>query len=282
LIYINKGDSHMATKIAIKRTSVAGRTPNTSILDTGELALNITDQKLFSSDGTNIFELGANLSSLSVSNTVTSTGLFPVTDNTGAVGNAALTWNSGQFTNLTVDSTLSVRAAIDLADSDVLRYGSSDDLRTFYNGTTNYWNVEMEAACIGIRFTDDDTDRIVFDKVTGDITSTGDITAFFSDERLKDRYDNISNPVDKVKTLNGFYYEPNEIAQSLGYEKKMYVGLSAQEVQSILPEVIKPAPVDNKYLTVDYAKLVPLLVEAIKEQQEHIERLESKIDLLGK
>jgi hypothetical protein len=127
--------------------------------------------------------------------------------------------------------------------------------------------------------TDDDTNKL---QVAGSVAATGDITAFFSDERLKDRYDNISNPVDKVKSLNGFYYEPNEIAQSLGYEKKMYIGLSAQEVQAILPEVIKPAPVDNKYLTVDYAKLVPLLVEAIKEQQEHIERLESKIDLLGK
>jgi hypothetical protein len=56
----------MATKIAIKRTSVAGRTPNTSVLDTGELALNITDRKLFSSNGSVIFEIGANVSAITV------------------------------------------------------------------------------------------------------------------------------------------------------------------------------------------------------------------------
>ena len=118
--------------------------------------------------------------------------------------------------------------------------------------------------------------------MSGEIVATGDITGFFSDERLKDRFENITYAVNKVKSLNGFYYEPNDLAQSLGYEKKLYIGLSAQEVQNVVPEVIKPAAIDNKYLTVDYAKLVPLLVEAIKEQQEHIERLESKIDLLGK
>lgn len=184
----------MATKIAIKRTSVTGRTPNTSVIDTGELALNLTDRKLFSSNGSVVFEIGANLSSLSV-------------------------------TGSTASGNLSV---------------------------------------------------------TGEITATGDITAFFSDERLKDRYENITYAVDKVKSLNGFYYEPNETAQKLGYEKKLHIGLSAQEVQAIIPEVIKPAPIDAKYLTVDYAKLVPLLVEAIKEQQAHIESLESKIELLGK
>jgi hypothetical protein len=58
--------------------------------------------------------------------------------------------------------------------------------------------------------------------------------------------------------------------------------LEKQEVQNVVTEVIKPAAIDNKYLTVDCVKLAPLLVEAIKEQQEHIERLESKIGLSGK
>lgn len=62
----------MPNKIQIKRTSVTGRTPNTtssgnsSYIDAGELAINITDGKLFSSDGTNYIEVGANLNSLSV------------------------------------------------------------------------------------------------------------------------------------------------------------------------------------------------------------------------
>jgi hypothetical protein len=55
------------------------------------------------------------------------------------------------------------------------------------------------------------------------------------------------------------------------------VGVSAQEVQSVMPEVVVPAPIDDKYLTVRYDKLIPLLVEAIKELSEEVERLkESK------
>lgn len=110
---------------------------------------------------------------------------------------------------------------------------------------------------------------------TGQIRATGDIVAHFSDDRLKTRLGNIENAVDKINTLSTFYYEPNETAQNLGYESHRYVGLSAQEVQEILPEVIKPAPIDDKYLTIQYEKLVPLLVAAIKEQQKEIDNLKS-------
>jgi hypothetical protein len=109
------------------------------------------------------------------------------------------------------------------------------------------------------------------------ITATGDITAFFSDDRLKDRYSNISNAIEKVKTLNGFYYEPNITAQDLGYQKEMHVGVSAQEVNAIMPEVVAPAPIDNKYMTVKYERLIPLLIEAIKEQQIQIDELKAQL-----
>jgi hypothetical protein len=109
------------------------------------------------------------------------------------------------------------------------------------------------------------------------ITATGDITAFFSDDRLKDRYSNIPNAVEKVKSLNGFYYEPNITAQDLGYQKEMHVGVSAQEVNAIMPEVVAPAPIDNKYMTVKYDRLIPLLIEAIKEQQIQIDELKAQL-----
>ena len=110
------------------------------------------------------------------------------------------------------------------------------------------------------------------------ITATGDITAFFSDDRLKDRYSNIPNAVEKVKSLNGFYYEPNITAQDLGYQKEMHVGVSAQEVNAIMPEIVVPAPIDNKYMTVKYDKLIPLLIEAIKEQQTQIDELKAQLN----
>ena len=117
----------------------------------------------------------------------------------------------------------------------------------------------------------------------GNIFAVGDVTAFVSDERLKTRVDTIDNAVEKVCSLNGFIYKFNDTAKDLGYDtEERQVGLSAQEVEKVLPEVIKPAPVDDKYKTLDYAKVVPLLVEAIKEQQGQIEDLQKKLEEMSK
>lgn len=114
------------------------------------------------------------------------------------------------------------------------------------------------------------------------ISATGDITAFFSDERLKDFIGIIPNATDKVEAINGYYYTANKTAQDLGYSNELQVGVNAQEVQAVLPEVVTKAPisdvegVDEDYLTVKYEKLVPLLIQAIKEQNQRIKNLEIK------
>ena len=111
----------------------------------------------------------------------------------------------------------------------------------------------------------------------GEILATGNITAYYSDDRLKTKLGNITGALSKIKTLNGFYYEANPVAQSLGYKVKREVGVSAQEVQSILPEIVSPAPIDAQYLTIDYERLVPLLIEAIKELSDQVEELKAKL-----
>ncbi len=108
---------------------------------------------------------------------------------------------------------------------------------------------------------------------TGDIRATGNITGYYSDERLKDIFENIPNALDKVLYLNGFFFSANKLAQSLGYEVKREVGVSAQQVQKILPEAVTTAPISDEYLTVYYEKLVPLLNEAIKELNEKIDAI---------
>ena len=129
----------------------------------------------------------------------------------------------------------------------------------------------------------------------GNILASGNVTAYYSDERLKTRTGIIQDAVEKVRSLDGFYYTENSVAKSLGYNNdKVQVGLSAQQVKSIMPEIIAKAPADigydedgneisktgENYLTVDYSKLVPLLVEAIKSQQDTIEELTERIDNL--
>ena len=111
---------------------------------------------------------------------------------------------------------------------------------------------------------------------SGEIRATNNVTAYYSDDRMKINLGNIPNALDKLKTLNGFYYEANELAQSMGYEVKKEVGVSAQQVQAIMPEVVAPAPIDDKYLTVRYERLVPLLIEAIKELESQVAELKAK------
>jgi hypothetical protein len=106
---------------------------------------------------------------------------------------------------------------------------------------------------------------------TGEIRATNDVVAYYSDDRLKIKKGNIENALGKVMTLNGFHYTANELAESLGYEVKPEIGVSAQEVQKILPEIVVPAPIDEKYLTVHYHKLVPLLIESIKELNQKLD-----------
>lgn len=103
-----------------------------------------------------------------------STGnILPSTDNTGVVGNSSYTWSNGQFTNMTIDSTLNVRAAIDLADSDILRFGTSDDVQMFYDGSLNVFDIELEAAAVSLNITDNGTDKIIFTKSSGNISTAG-------------------------------------------------------------------------------------------------------------
>ena len=113
---------------------------------------------------------------------------------------------------------------------------------------------------------------------TGSIVATGDITSYYSDDRLKIKLGNIENALSKVEQLSGFYYEANEIAQELGYNAKREVGVSAQEVQKVMPEVIAPAPIDEQYLTVKYERMVPLLIEAIKELKQQVDELKNQLN----
>jgi len=106
----------------------------------------------------------------------------------------------------------------------------------------------------------------------------GDITAFVSDERLKTNISPITDALSKVNSLNGFTYNFNETASEFGFNTEIdYAGVSAQEVQKVLPEVVKPAPCDENYITVQYEKLVPLLIEAIKDLTNKVETLEQKL-----
>jgi hypothetical protein len=121
----------------------------------------------------------------------------------------------------------------------------------------------------------------------GEIRATNAITAFYSDERLKTDIELIQNALEKVLSLRGVTYRGNNIAESFGYSTtEKYVGVLAGDLEKVLPEAVKPAPFDimlfenteisksgENYKTVQYEKLVPLLIEAIKELNKEVQKL---------
>lgn len=111
----------------------------------------------------------------------------------------------------------------------------------------------------------------------GEIRATNNVVAYYSDDRLKTRLGKIENALDKICSLEGFYYEANQTAQDLGYAVQREMGISAQSTQLVAPEIVKPAPIDDRYLTVQYERFAPLIIEAIKELRVEIDALKAKI-----
>jgi hypothetical protein len=127
---------------------------------------------------------------------------------------------------------------------------------------------------------------------TGEIRATNNITAYYSDVRLKENITPIRSALSKLLSLNGVTFNANEVAEKYGYiNKNEQVGVIAQEVEKVLPQIVVPAPFDiavdedgneysksgENYKTVHYEKLIPLLIEAIKEQNEDIQNLKEEI-----
>jgi hypothetical protein len=114
--------------------------------------------------------------------------------------------------------------------------------------------------------------------VTGSITATGDVVAYStSDKRHKNNIVVISDALSKVTKLNGVTWEWNDDVDVITKETPK-TGLIAQEVQEVLPEVVKER--EDGFLALDYSKMMGLMVEAIKEQQEQINSLLTKINEL--
>jgi hypothetical protein len=125
------------------------------------------------------------------------------------------------------------------------------------------------------------------DPGAGAIYATGNITAYYSDARLKTVSGKIENALDKVAQLSGVYYTNNETAKSFGYDSdEVQVGVLAQDVEAVLPQIVKAAPFDldqdgnsksgENYKTVQYERLVPLLIEAINELRAEVKALKGE------
>jgi hypothetical protein len=190
----------------------------------------------------------------------------------------------------TFDATINVNGNIDAGNNDItaghLRgiADEADDILvnkfTSAYTTGNSWVLLTQGKPSNGQYTRARYDPgIQYDKSVLQLELKGDVLAFVSDDRLKTNKVALTDALDKVCSLNGFTYNFNETAGELGYKTDItYVGVSAQEVQKVLPEAVKPALCDKKYNTVQYEKMVPLLIEAIKELSDKVSTLEDRLN----
>ena len=107
----------------------------------------------------------------------------------------------------------------------------------------------------------------------------GNITAYASDSRLKTGIKRIERPLEKLQQIRGVEFDWIDGVEEIGFtpSTKHETGVIAQEIQAVIPDAVVPAPFNSDYLTVHKDKIVPLLIEAIKEQQEQIDELKALI-----
>jgi hypothetical protein len=115
--------------------------------------------------------------------------------------------------------------------------------------------------------------------INGDIRATGDIYALASsDQRLKENILPISNPIEKIKQIGGYTFNWNDVSKKPTHIEE--IGVMAQEVQQVLPQIVREK--GDGFLGVDYEKIVALLIEGVKQQQEEIDVLKNEIIKLNK
>jgi len=187
------------------------------------------------------------------------------------------------ITALTLDmsdaGTASFNHDIKLVDNGQILVGTGEDLvikhdgsNSFINNGTGNLTIDAQAGDADIIFkgTDGGSDitALTLDmSAAGAATFNNDVTAF-SDARLKENVETIDNALDKVCAMRGVTF--NRIDNENG---KRQMGVIAQEIQDIVPEVVKVNDDEDSTLSVSYGNLVGVLIESIKELKAEIDEL---------
>ena len=147
---------------------------------------------------------------------------------------------------------------------------SGNYLRFHLNNSHQYFDMN----CGDIHWRQGSSTRFIFYMTTANMTVNGSVTQN-SDERIKENIITIDSALDKVNKLRGVYYNRKDINTS-----QKQIGFIAQEVETVIPEVVLTANDELKTKSISYGQINALLVEAIKEQQTIIDNLKSRLETL--
>ena len=189
-----------------------------------------------------------------------------------------LTAVNADFNNIFINgSPLTSSGANSLASlSDVSLSSLLNGQSLLYNSTSSKWVNGTPAGFSSASFATTGSNTFIGNQIiTGSISATSDVTAFStSDKQLKDNIILIPNSLEKITKIGGYTFDWNN-KQDIYEVGSHDIGVIAQEIEEILPEVVITR--DNGYKAVKYEKIVPLLIEAIKELKVEVDELKSKI-----
>jgi hypothetical protein len=184
-----------------------------------------------------------------------------------------------------------VRSSSNLLFTDYVARIATASSSVWTTSGTNIYNNNTNN--VGIGTTDPSAYKL---QVIGTIGASGDISASYSDERLKQVTEPIKDVLPILSKINVFRYNCNDVGEKYGYDKsKKELGLSAQEIQKYYPELVSLAPFDSvydsemkqivsksgeDYLTLKYDRLVPILLQGIKELKEEVNDLKVRLSNL--
>ena len=159
------------------------------------------------------------------------------------------------------------------ANSVDLNYNNSTKFQTTNTGISVTGNVVPSGNISG-----SSTSHLTMGQISssGDVVADGDVVAYnSSDVRLKDNIEVIKGSLDKIDGIRGVEFDWNEKSPGWAKERGHDVGVIAQEVQKVVPEIVVERK--NGYLGVDYKRLVPLLIESVKELRQEVNDLKKKV-----
>ena len=223
--------------------------------------------------------VGWNKNSNTVAYTISNTEVLSLL----TVGSAiTLYWNAGANSVTTTIETISPGYSFDIATQNLT--GAAIDVTSFIlptaNSTTYSWQnsntvYAVANGNVGIGNTTPTNKLSVGGNtyVYGSVLVTGDLYTNYSDARLKIKLGDIEDALDIIDSIETMYYEPNQLALDLGATSGRKVGVSAQSVQLRAPEAVGISPMGDQYLTVQYERLVPYLVAAVKHLRAQVEEL---------
>ena len=195
------------------------------------------------------------------------------------------------------ETTLSTH--LNMGDNDIIKLGAGSDLQLSHNGTNSIIDnntgsllIQSDALTLESDSGEDYLTAAVNGAVTlfydnasklatvsGGVNVTGTLTAstevtVSSDVRFKSNIETIDSALDKVKAMRGVYFDKH------GAEDRRSVGVIAQEMQEVMPEVVVTDDTEDKHLSVAYGNLVGVLIEAVKELSEEVSELRNNVQTI--